>query len=136
MTVSRSLLELSIDLIAAEPLLEMDSESLAEDVVLIAYVWPDEYEFKAAIASVCRAIGQLASKTVSGTKLKYQHDEWLSYHFQHKRAQGGKADMRIIYQMNMDKIRVRGFGHRHLPADISAVPIACQRKYKMDEVTV
>ena len=118
MAISRPLLEQAIDLIAGESRLEMDPESLAEDVILIALAWPDEREFKAAITSVCRAIGQLLSETVSGTMLRYNHEEWMSYHFQHKRSQGGKADMRVIYQLREGKVRVRGFGHRHIPADI------------------
>jgi len=118
MPISRDLLELSIDLIASNPSLEMDPESLASDVVLLACIWPDADEFRAAITSVCKAIEQLFVGNVTGTTLQYKHESWMSYHFQQRRSQGARAELRIVYQISSDKIRVRGFGHRHIPTSI------------------
>lgn len=118
MTISNELLEQAIDIIAEIPHLEMDPEALLEDVVLLAYVWPDENEFKAAVASVVRTTQQLIEGKVSGVPLKYNHTDWLSYHYQHRRTQKAKADMRTIYQKKIEDIRVRGFGHRRIPTDI------------------
>ena len=118
MAVDDDLLERAVEAIAGVALMEMDPEALADDVVLVAYLWSDDDEFKMAIASVRRAISQLVEGKVSGVELKYDHFGWLSYHFQHRRAQGERADMRVVYRLTEGGIRVRGFGHRKLPSDI------------------
>lgn len=118
MPISLALFHESIDLIAGIQQLEMDPQALADDIVLLDRVWHDKREFKSAITSVHKAIEQLVQGAVSGTPLKNNHKDWMSYHFQHRRSQGGKADMRIVYQLKAGRIRVRGFGHRHLPVDI------------------
>ena len=118
MAIDDGTLAHSVDLVARIPPVEMDPQALVDDVVLIAYAYPDEDEFKAAIASVCRALSQLVDGRVSGSELQYNHTGWLSYHFQHRRSQGAKADMRVVYQKGHRGIRVRGFGNRRIPTDI------------------
>lgn len=66
----------------------------------------------------CTAMDDLVDGRVEGAPLKYDLSEWCSFHFQHHRARGAKADTRIIYRRTDDGIQVRGFGHRHLPRDI------------------
>lgn len=96
----------------------MNVDDLIEDVVLISEVWPDKDEFLTAALSVRRAIRQIVDGKVTGTKLSYGLSDWYSYHFQHIRQQGMKADMRIVYKPDGDGIIVKGFGNRHLPKDI------------------
>ncbi|NMM98487.1 hypothetical protein [Bifidobacterium olomucense] len=118
MAISNALLERAIAIIASVRGLQMDPDTLADDVILLAYVWPDEDEFKIAVASVHRAMTQLTEGTVEGSELKYDFAGWKSFHFQHRRGQQSRADMRIVYMRTADGIRVKGFGNRHLPSDI------------------
>lgn len=98
--------------------LNMDPDDLAYDVVLMAIAWPEEVDFKHAVVSTCEAMEHLINGVNAGTRLKYDLSEWTSFHFQHRRAQGQKADMRIIYRRTEDGIQVMAFGHRHRPNDI------------------
>lgn len=118
MAVSNALLEQAIAIIASVRGLHMDPDTLADDVILLAYVWPDEDEFKLAVTSVHRAMTQLVEGIAEGSELKYDFAGWHSLHFQHLRGQHSRADMRIVYQRVADGIRVKGFGNRHLPSDI------------------
>lgn len=96
----------------------MDPNDLADDVFLLSYAWPDSEDFEPAVANTCRALSQIAGNIVCGTPLEGRYAEWRSFHYQHKRAQGAKADMRIIFQRRDGSIIVKGFGHRYIPADI------------------
>ncbi len=106
--------------IAAAPGLHMDPNSLLEDTYLLAAALPDEGEFMAACASTVRAIGNLASRRVSSPRLKYALEGWSSYHYQHRVAQGGRADCRIVFRETEGGIEVMGFGHRSIPEDLYA----------------
>lgn len=98
----------------------MDPRALAEDAVALARALPDERDYRAAVASTCRALDQLAHGLVQSSALKYEHEGWLSYHYQHAVAQGARADMRIMYRMDGEVVVVRGFGHRDTPEDFYA----------------
>lgn len=117
MPVSDSAIDVAIDLIAGVPGLEMDADDLADDVVLMSLVWPDEVEFLLAVSATERAMRQLCAGTVSAAPLKHDLAGWLSYHYQHARVQGARADMRIAFKPVEDGIRVRAFGHRDTPTD-------------------
>ena len=59
----------------------------------------------------------VAGRVVSSAPLVGDHLGWSSYHYQHRVAQGQRADMRLEW-MAVDKgIRVRAFGHRFIPED-------------------
>ena len=117
MPVSDNAIDAAIDLIAGVPGLEMDADDLADDVVLMSLSWPDEAEFLKAAAATERAMRQLCAGTVTAAPLKHDLAGWFSYHYQHARAQGGRADMRIAFRPVKDGIRVRAFGHRDMPTD-------------------
>lgn len=95
----------------------MDPRALAEDALALSYAFSDEREYRVAVANTCRALDQLARGKVQSSALKYEHEGWLSYHYQHAVAQGARADMRIMYRMEGGKVAVRGFGHRDTPED-------------------
>ena len=118
MAADYALLEQAIAIISSVRGLYMDSDALADDVILLAYVWPDEGEFKLAGARVHRALTQLVEGNVEGGPLKYGFSGWHSFHFQHRRGQQSRADTRIVYMPLDTGIRVKGFGNRHLPSDI------------------
>lgn len=117
MSISTEVLLAAIDALAQKPGLIMDPDALAEDVVLLVHPWPEEIEFSQAIASTLRAIDQLAQGKVTPAPLKYDLEGWYSYHYQHRRGQNIKADMRIVFQPDGQRIRVLGFGHRSIPLD-------------------
>ena len=118
MAIPDDLLEQAIDILADVEGVEMDAEGLADDVVLLAYALSEEIEFRCAVVSVHDALQLLVDGAVEGAVLKYQFAEWRSFHFQHRRLRKARADMRIVYQRTGSGIRVKGFGHRHLPSDI------------------
>ena len=95
----------------------MDPNALAEDVLALSRALTDEREYRAAVVNTCRALDQIARGKVQSSALKYEREGWLSYHYQHAVAQGVKADMRIMYRMEGEKVAVRGFGHRDTPED-------------------
>ena len=111
-------MEQAIAIISSVRGLYMDPDALADDVILLAYVWPDEGEFKMAVARVHRALTQLVEGNVEGSPLKYGFSGWRSFHFQHRRGQQSRAGMRIVYMPLDTGIRVKGFANRHLPSDI------------------
>ena len=120
MAVSDSAIDAAIDLIAGVAGLRMDPDDLAEDVVLMAVSWPDEDEFMKAALATQRAMGQLIAGRVDASPLKHDLAGWFSYHYQHARAQGGRADMRIAFKPAGKGILVRAFGHRDVPTDFYA----------------
>lgn len=97
--------------------LSMNSDDLVDDVVLLAQAWSEPDDFMSAVLSTCRAMEQLIDHQVNGTPLQYSLRGWLSYHFQHRKAQQARADMRIVYRMTIMGITVKGFGARHKPQD-------------------
>lgn len=118
MAIGRNLIIESITAIAAIPNVEMDPEALAADVFLVANNWTEPDDFKRVIANVERILRLIADKRITGEPLKYNHVTWLSYHFQSKVVQKQKADMRTLYrEITEQLIKVRGFGHRHIPID-------------------
>lgn len=50
MAADYALLEQAIAIISSVRGLYMDPDALADDVILLAYVWPDEGEFKMAVS--------------------------------------------------------------------------------------
>lgn len=117
MSVSEETLRDAIAAIAKVKNVLMDPRALAEDVLALSYALPDEREYRAAIANTCRALEQLVDGKVQSSSLKYAHEGWLAYHYQHTVAQGARADMRIMYRLEGNKLKVRGFGHRDVPED-------------------
>ena len=108
----------AIDLLSAVEGIEMDPHALADDVVLLAVAFSDESDFKCAVASTCKELQRIAAGKTTDASLKYSYEGWFSHHYQHRKSQGQTADMRIVYARHCDVVRVRGFGHRHLPFDI------------------
>ena len=108
----------TIDLLASIDGTIMDVNALAEDVYLLSEVFGDESDFKSAIHETVRALFQITNSEITPAKLKYSFENFNSYHFQHNRAQGNKADMRVVYKKTNLGIYVVGFGHRRLPTDV------------------
>lgn len=104
--------------IASVPGLEMDPDDLLEDAFLLARSFPEEDEFMAAAAATVRAIGSIAGRRVTSSRLKYAFEGWLSYHYQHRVSQGGSADCRVVFRETERGVEVKAFGHRRVPADI------------------
>ena len=96
---------------------EADAGAMLKDAYLLSLAFAREEDFLNAVANTQRALGQLARNAVSPARLKYEHQGWLSYHYQHKVAQGQRADMRIVLCRTDAGIRLRAFGHRSLPKD-------------------
>ena len=96
---------------------EADAHAVIEDAFLLAYAFADEEDYLAAVANTRRALRQLCDGAVSPSQLKYDYKGWCSYHFQHRVAQGARADMRIIFKRTSTGVRLRAFGHRNLPKD-------------------
>ena len=117
MPVSDSAIDAAIDLIASVPGLQMNVDDLADDVVLMAVSWPEEPEFQKAAAATERPCRQLIAGSVDAAPLKHGLEGWFSYHYQHARVQGQRADMRIAFQPTESGIRIRAFGHRDIPSD-------------------
>ena len=108
-----------IDVISRIHGLQMDPVSLTDDVVLMAMVFRDEEAFVLAMNNVARALTQLINGLVETSQLEHHYSGWEFYHFQSHRTQGHRADLRIVFlKVNTNVIRVKGFGHRHLPLDI------------------
>lgn len=117
MPVSNETVRDAVAAIAQVANVRMDPNALAEDALALAHALPDDGDYRTAIANTCRALGQIADGKVQSSSLRYQHEGWLSYHYQHAVAQGARADMRIMYKLEDGKVIVRGFGHRDTPED-------------------
>ncbi|QKY70443.1 hypothetical protein [Lentibacillus sp. CBA3610] len=98
--------------------LQMDPEALADDIFLMAYVYQNPIEFDMAMQNVIKAFDLIIKNSVNTSQLAHHYTDWQSYHFQSKRTQGQKADLRIIFKKESDVMYVRGFGNRWIPADI------------------
>jgi hypothetical protein len=108
----------AVRMVAGVDGLAMNPDDLVDDVVLMAQAWPEEEDFMRAVLAVCTAMSDLISGKVEGKSLKYDLSDWRSFHFQHHRVRGAKADARIIYRHIETGIHVKGFGNRHKPQDI------------------
>ena len=117
MSVSRAAIQDAVMAISRMEDVRMDPEALVEDVIALSYALPDEQQYLAAVANTCKALGFLVDGRVQSSSLKYEHEGWFSYHYQHVVAQGARADMRIMYRIENGKVIVRGFGHRDIPED-------------------
>lgn len=117
MAVDDARLRAAVDAITNVEGLSMDPDSLVEDVYLLAYAFPEDDDFEAAVASTCRALTALITERVNASTLKYEFDTWSPYHHQPRVAQGARATCRIIFRSTGDGIEVKGFGHRRIPRD-------------------
>ncbi|NGM17946.1 hypothetical protein GMI70_08090 [Eggerthellaceae bacterium zg-893] len=118
MAVSESLIVEAVDAIADVEGLAMDPNHLVEDVYLLAFAFPQDDDFKAAVASTCRAFSQIVEGRVTTSSLKYDFAGWRSYHYQPRVGQGSKAVCRIVFRPTQSGIEVKGFGHRRIPKDL------------------
>lgn len=98
MAVDDARLRAAVDAITDVEGLSMDPDSLVEDVYLLAYAFPEDDDFEAAVANTCRALTALIAERVSASMLKYEFDTWSSYHYQPRVAQGARATCRIIFR--------------------------------------
>lgn len=117
MAINQMLVRQAIASLAQTTGLYMNAESLVEDVFLLARAFPEQDDFMAACASTKRALELLVAGKVTPSNLKYEFQNWSSYHYQHRAGQGIKATCRIVFRQRPDGIEVKGFGHRHIPAD-------------------
>lgn len=98
MAVDDARLRAAVDAITDVEGLSMDPDSLVEDVYLLAYAFPEDDDFEAAVANTCRALTALIAERVSASMLKYEFDTWSSCHYQPRVAQGARATCRIIFR--------------------------------------
>ena len=117
MAISDELFQEAVRAVARVEGLAMDENDLVEDVFLLAYAFPEEEDFKAAVASTCRAMAFLVEGRVKSGDLKYEFEGWHSYHYQHRVGQGVRALCRIMFKEADGGIEVKGFGHRRIPND-------------------
>jgi len=96
---------------------EADPKAILEDAFLLSLAFPDEDVYLCAVANTVRALNLLVNDSVSVSQLKYNHDGWFSYHYQHKVEQGSRADMRIVFRKAGNALRLRAFGHRNMSID-------------------
>lgn len=116
--ISAESVEAAIASLAGVEGASFDAAFLVQDVLGMARAFPEEADFEAAIASTVRMLGQIVSGKVDASGLEDDYEGWESCHYQHRVAQGAKADMRIMFARDSDgTVRVRGFGQRWLPAD-------------------
>jgi len=119
MAVDKGILKAAIVQISSVKGVNMPVETLMDDVVLLAAVWPDERDFAQAVASTVRALEHVVAGKVTPSPLEADLGGWFSYHYQLRRGQGERAVLRIIFQPDGEGgICVKGFGHRFKPADI------------------
>ena len=115
--------------LASVPHVMMDPDALAEDVSLLAMAFPDEVEFLRAVVATENAMSRVANGAVaSSPALVGDHAGWMSYHYQHRVAQGQKADTRLEWKPFPNGIFVRAFGHRFIPADFYRRVSASRRR--------
>ena len=117
MAISKERMAEAIAAIASVPGVSMSSQGLFDDVLLLSYAFSGEVDFMAAIASTRSALGNLVADRVSPASLKYDYQGWHCFHYQHRVAQGVRADMRIMFKRVDRGIQVHAFGHRNLPQD-------------------
>ena len=115
--ISEAVLLQAAETVSAVKGLAMDPNDLVEDVFLLAHAFPEERDFKAAVASTCRALGRLIAGAVTPSDLKYDLSGWSSYHYQPWVGQGVRAMCRITFRRIEGGIEVKGFGHRRIPED-------------------
>ena len=127
MAISTDLIVQAIDRLVSVPGVLMDPDALAEDAFLLSVSFPDEHDFLAVVLATERALQHLAAGRVTSSRLEGNRAEWMSYHYQHRIAQGQQADCRIEWKAYDGVVYVRGFGHRWRPVDFYA-RIARQRK--------
>lgn len=119
MAISNELIIEWIDLVSQLDGLMMDPVTLADDMILMAYYFNEPDDFLLAISQVVKAMKHLIQERVATSQLERSYRGWTSYHFQSKRVQGKRADLRIVFQKHTAyTIRIKGFGHRHIPIDI------------------
>ena len=117
MAISKERMAEAIAAIASVPGVSMSSQGLFEDVLLLSYAFSCEDDFMAAVASTCSVLRNLVADRVTPAPLKYDYQGWRCFHYQHRVAQGARADMRIMFKRVDSGIRVHAFGHRNLPQD-------------------
>lgn len=118
MAVADDLVAQAIHRLAHVSGIMMDPRALAEDAALLAASFPDEVEFLKAVLATERAMADVAQgRVTTPAPLVGDHAGWNSYHYQHRVAQGQKADMRLEWRRTEAGVFVRAFGHRFVPAD-------------------
>lgn len=104
--------------------ISMVSEDMVDDVLRLVSACADEDElFMDAVASTARAFAQLRDHAVEGVPLQADLGRWLSYHYQNRRVNGHRVNMRILYRFEhrddgTTVLKVLSFGNRHRPSDI------------------
>ncbi len=117
MPINKTLIRQAIDSLSQVKGLYIHPTSLVEDVILLSYAFDDEEDFMAACASTRRAFEQLILGNVDTSNLKYEFEDWQSFHYQPRVGQGIKANCRVLFRRIDGGIEVKGFGHRCITAD-------------------
>ncbi len=115
--VSKELMLSTIDKVSKVDGVAMAPLGLLEDVVTLAKSFPEEEDFSLAAAETLIALRHARDGRVDATPLRFSLAGWYSYHYRHKRENGQKADMRLVYRPSNRGIEVKAFGHRHVPSD-------------------
>lgn len=118
MTINNDIIIKWIKEVAIIKGIEFNANSLADDVFLMTYAYKNPIEFEIAMENVVSALQHIVNNSVNSSQLTKNYGDWDSYHFQSKRVQRQKSDLRIIYQKSSNSIRIRGFGNKWIPTDI------------------
>lgn len=115
--ISEDMLRHAIDVIGRTEGIQMDVDSLIDDVFILSNIYSTEQTFILAVNQIHHSLKQIVKTRTIGTELFGNLSNWRSFHFQSRRVNKQSADLRIVYQDTGDFIQVRGFGNRHLPQD-------------------
>ena len=91
---------------------------LIEDIELLAQVCDDSEHFAEAVKQTCHHLALLVLNKLHVSELDYNYKDYKSCHYQSRKIPGQKADMRIVYKREGEKILVKGFGNRWIPDEI------------------
>lgn len=128
MAISKRLIRQAIESFSEIDGVLMDPANLVEDAFFLAFAFPHDNDYLAACASTRRALERLAAREVDASSLKYEFEGWESYYYQHRVGQDVKATCRIMYRRTSSGIKVKGFGHRRIPADFYERMAAAARR--------
>lgn len=107
----------AIDVIGRTEGIQMDVDSLIDDLFILSNIYSTEQTFILAVNQIHHSLKQIEKTRTICTELFGNLSNWRSFHFQSRRVNKQSADLRIVYQDTGDFIQVRGFGNRHLPHD-------------------
>lgn len=118
MNVDKATIKQAVIAISAVEGIWMKPKALVQDSVYLTLAFPEQEEYKTAIANTVKALKGIVANSISAAMLNRTFKGWESYHYQPKVGQRVPADMRIVFKREDDGVHVLGFGHRYTPVDL------------------